>query len=195
MVKNERELAVQFGARLFEVKKNSAAARKLVKSSIEHSERPFAEAQCGFLEDASSRQVNEVRLGRFCESFSCSGCGKYVVAAIDNHFVVMEADTLSEKLPFKSRASLVKSVCFLPQSSKIIFGSMDGTVHVWDLNKPDADELALEGQRHGGWVTSVRGSPDGSRVSSGSDDKTVRLWRLQEESSEAEGTNRSKWIS
>ena len=67
-MQNEQELAVHLGGRLFDVQKSSVTARKLVESAIANSQRPFAEARCGFLPDARSGQVNEVHLGGFCRS-------------------------------------------------------------------------------------------------------------------------------
>ncbi|CRZ17147.1 WD40 repeat domain-containing protein [Mycolicibacterium neworleansense] len=71
-------------------------------------------------------------------------------------------------LPF-----VVRSVAFSPDGSRIVSGSADSVVQVWD---------AVSGQpvgtpmRHGDRVTSVAFSPDGSRIVSGSADNSVRVW-------------------
>ncbi|MFW6437588.1 MAG: TIR domain-containing protein [Armatimonadota bacterium] len=67
----------------------------------------------------------------------------------------------------------VNSVAVSPDGQRIVSGSSDNTVRVWDANS--GEELAcLRG--HEAWVTSVTFCPDGCRVVSGSGDKTVRVW-------------------
>jgi WD40 repeat protein len=67
----------------------------------------------------------------------------------------------------------VTSVAFSPDGQRVISGSEDKTVHVWDLAS-GTQLLCLRG--HEDWVTSVAYSPDGQRIVSGSGDKTVRVW-------------------
>ena len=76
-------------------------------------------------------------------------------------------------LVLKGHESNVMSVAFSPDGSRIVSGSVDSTVRLWDV--ASGEELAvLKG--HEGSVMSVAFSPDGSRIVSGSWDNTVRLW-------------------
>ena len=62
---------------------------------------------------------------------------------------------------------------FSPDGSRIVSGSYDNTVRVWDAM--NGDELkSLSGHTSG--VNSVTFSPDGSYIVSGSDDNTVLVW-------------------
>ena len=65
----------------------------------------------------------------------------------------------------------VNSVAYSPDGKRIVSGSMDNTVKVWDAAKGQ-EALSLKG--HTGAVTSVAFSPDGKRIVSGSADKTVK---------------------
>ena len=64
------------------------------------------------------------------------------------------------------------SVSFSPDGSRIVSGSQDNTVRVWD-SQTGVELMKLEG--HTSYVTSVSFSPDGSRIVSAGD-YTVRVW-------------------
>ncbi len=68
---------------------------------------------------------------------------------------------------------LVTSIAFIPpNSARILSGSDDGTVRVWDVG--GGNQVASLG--HGGPVTSVAVSSDGQRYASGSANNTAKLW-------------------
>ena len=60
-----------------------------------------------------------------------------------------------------------------PDGKRIVSGSVDNTVKVWDADK--GTEIAHPQGAHRP-VTSVAFSPDGKRIVSGSQDKTVKVW-------------------
>jgi WD40 repeat protein len=66
-------------------------------------------------------------------------------------------------------------VRFSPDGKRVVSGSDDATVRVWDVETCQA--TLLEGHTDG--VRSVAFSPDGNRVVSGSYDKTVRVWDVK----------------
>ncbi|KZP17409.1 WD40 repeat-like protein, partial [Athelia psychrophila] len=68
----------------------------------------------------------------------------------------------------------VNSVAFSPDGTKIVSGSDDKTVRVWDAVTGQAALPPLEG--HEDWVMSVAFSPDGTEIVSRSSQGTVRLW-------------------
>jgi len=65
------------------------------------------------------------------------------------------------------------SVAFSPDGVRIVSGSYDKSVRVWDAST-GAELKLLNG--HTRAVNSVAFSPDGTRIVSGSDDKSVRVW-------------------
>ena len=66
----------------------------------------------------------------------------------------------------------VNSVAWSPDGTKIVSGSDDNTIRVWDVS--NNDHIKLEGHTEGVW--SVAWSPDGTMIVSGSEDKTIRIW-------------------
>ena len=67
----------------------------------------------------------------------------------------------------------VDSVAFSPDGKRLVSGSRDDTVKVWDA-QTGQEALSLKG--HTNTVSSVAFSPDGKRIVSGSWDKTVKVW-------------------
>ena len=67
----------------------------------------------------------------------------------------------------------VNSVAYSPDSTKIISGSGDNTIKIWDANTGECLKT-LEGHSYG--VYSVAYSPDGTKIISGSHDKTIKIW-------------------
>lgn len=72
----------------------------------------------------------------------------------------------------------VLSVVFSWDGTKIVSGSADMTVRVWDAVTGMVQTVMSERRGHTSRVLSVAISRDGSRVASGSADKTVRVWKL-----------------
>jgi WD40 repeat protein len=79
----------------------------------------------------------------------------------------------------------VNAVAFSQDGSRVVSGSFDETVRIWNVMMGKA-EAELKG--HTNWVTSIAFSQDGSRVVSGSNDKTVRIWNVMMGKVEAELT-------
>jgi predicted Zn finger-like uncharacterized protein len=69
----------------------------------------------------------------------------------------------------------VASLAFTPDACKLLSGSSDRTMRLWDVATAQCLRV-FEG--HTDWVTSVAVSPDGHWAMSGGNDGTVRIWNL-----------------
>ncbi|CUA78464.1 putative WD repeat-containing protein alr3466 [Nostoc sp, PCC 7120] [Rhizoctonia solani] len=76
--------------------------------------------------------------------------------------------------PFKGHTSVVSSIRFSSDGSRLVSGSEDKTVRVWDVERGTTIVGPLKG--HTSYVRSIALSPDDSQIVSGSDDGTLRLW-------------------
>ncbi|KIK38133.1 hypothetical protein CY34DRAFT_809670 [Suillus luteus UH-Slu-Lm8-n1] len=74
----------------------------------------------------------------------------------------------------RGHTSSVWSVSFSPDGTRIVTGSQDNTVRLWDAVTGEPVGGPLRG--HTSAVTSVSFSPDGSHIVTCSHDETVRLW-------------------
>ncbi|KAL0947042.1 hypothetical protein HGRIS_013187 [Hohenbuehelia grisea] len=71
-----------------------------------------------------------------------------------------------------------KSVAFSPDGTKIVSGSYDGAVRVWDVERGEQVCTLLEDHEHGG-VMSVAFSLDGTKLMSGFENDTIRVWDVE----------------
>ena len=75
---------------------------------------------------------------------------------------------------FEGHTDEVASVGFSPDGARIVSGSFDRTIRIWDAKTGKALSEPFKG--HTGSVSSVGFSPDGARIVSGSHDRTLKIW-------------------
>src|SRR6266702_4156897 len=68
----------------------------------------------------------------------------------------------------------VDSIALSSDGQRIVSGSSDGTIRVW--NATTGETVAGPFSGHSNWVRSVAFSPDGQHIVSGSFDRTIRVW-------------------
>ncbi|CAE6422011.1 unnamed protein product [Rhizoctonia solani] len=105
----------------------------------------------------------------------------YLASGSDDCTVRVWDPTTGEILfgPFKSHSHLVRSIAFSPDNARIVSGSKDGLVCLWDLRTPQRTRTfdALPG--HTKQIKSLDISPDGTRLLSGAIDRTICVWDLE----------------
>ena len=86
-------------------------------------------------------------------------------------FIYLNKD--ESPLTLEGHTGCVNSVAYSPDGTKIISGSWDKTIKIWNANYGVCLQT-LEG--HSSFVGPVAYSPDGTKIISGSEDETVKIW-------------------
>ncbi|MEL6938245.1 MAG: hypothetical protein AAFO84_03530, partial [Cyanobacteria bacterium J06598_1] len=94
--------------------------------------------------------------------------------------------------PFESHRASVNAVAFSPKGDRIVSGSNDNTLRLWDL---EGNVICKPFEGHSDWVYSVTFSPQGDRIVSGSNDNTLRLWDLEGNPIGEPFEGHSDWVS
>jgi len=117
------------------------------------------------LADAKYREANIQRVHELLESCpnDLRGWEWYRL----NHIMDQSVMTL------RGHSDEVHGIAVSPDGKRIISGSADKTVKVWD-SATGAELMTLHG--HNDWISSVAFSPDGKRIISGSGDNTIKVW-------------------
>src|SRR5258706_13039020 len=77
-------------------------------------------------------------------------------------------------IEWTGHAESIMSVIYSPNGARVVTGSYDKTIRIWDAESGATVGEPLTG--HNGTVYSVAYSPDGQHIISGSSDRTIRIW-------------------
>ena len=138
------------------------------------------QADARFREATSLRLVSEAqsmlagtRSGGDVRAFEQLLVGRRLAEAPDDGPLLNALVEKIDTLKIAETTSEVSSVAFTPDGKRIVSGSADTTVRVWDAGtgQPVGQPITAPSE-----VSSVAFSPDGTRIVSGSADTTVRVW-------------------
>ncbi|ETO18853.1 hypothetical protein RFI_18389, partial [Reticulomyxa filosa] len=124
---------------------------------------PYAILDYAFLEGTSPKEaiLDNVSLLRACLSYT-----DFTIASVNQV-------NFGEYCYLKGHSGNVNSVRFSPDGRKIVSGSKDKTIRLWDLSSGKQIQSL---KCHTNYVCFVHFSHDGNMIASGSGDKTIQLW-------------------
>jgi glucose repression regulatory protein TUP1 len=115
-----------------------------------------------------------------CVTFSPNG--KLLATGSKNLSQLFDIETGAEIMQFiqtpdekDEENRYVRAVCFSPNDDKIVTGSEDSKIVLWDL---ETQEKITDFAGHTHEIYSIDYSPRGDLIASGSGDKTIKLWNV-----------------
>jgi predicted NACHT family NTPase len=129
-----------------------------------------------------SPQLNGVSLnsGVLIDDMTSASGTRFAIAAFAFIFFLLFVDDTQAQGTAKlaivaqiAHTELVDSVAFSPDGARVLSGSGDNTLKLWDAA---SGQLIRTFEGHTRGVSSIAFSPDGARVLSGGGDKTLKLW-------------------
>ncbi|MFV0297045.1 MAG: protein kinase domain-containing protein [Hyphomicrobiaceae bacterium] len=102
--------------------------------------------------------------------------GRVAAAHRDGTISVVNQDTGTTAARFKSGANGVRSILFAGSTVELAIGSNQGTVELWNIEKPESATKVFDG--HDGAVVALAYAERGPFIASGGRDGTIRLWHL-----------------
>ncbi|EUC53951.1 vegetative incompatibility protein HET-E-1, putative, partial [Rhizoctonia solani AG-3 Rhs1AP] len=146
----------------------------------------------------SGQLVSSIRSQEaFLRTFAFSPDGSYnVVSELlseihDSPIMYQRITQTGEPTPWCSKGdtSTIILIQFSHDGSRIVSGSDDNTVHIWDAQTGDSVFGPLKG--HIKRVTAIAYSPDGTYIASASEDVSIRVWDV---STQLESAPLIEWV-
>ena len=171
-------VSIMMGCRAEQARQQEASARKQVEQALIRAENA---------EKAAEEKSEELRRTLYVNSIQLADA-KYREANIHRVHELLDAcpedlrgwewyrlrhiSDLS-RMTLLGHGDWISSIAFSPDGKRIVSGSGDKTIKVWDAATGD-ELMTLRGHKE--YVKSVAFGPDGKRIVSGSGDKTIKIW-------------------
>jgi WD40 repeat protein len=110
-------------------------------------------------------------------SIAVSPDGQYALSYGGGLLAETVISTGRARLGWERHAGSVTAAAWVPGTDRVISGSSDGTLRLWDLTTGESLR-AITGAELGAWCVAV--SPDGSRAAAGCKDGVLREFRIED---------------
>jgi hypothetical protein len=107
-------------------------------------------------------------------SLGVSSAGQLAAGTEGGPVLLWSPGAAGDPIVLQGHTSAVTSLSFAPDGSRMASASLDGSVRLWDVRRPDHKPIELRG--HTGWVWAVAFMADGETLVSGGADRSVRVW-------------------
>ncbi len=174
VAEGQRTFQFQVCGRLRNSREDSAIVDAYLKSVQEHTPKPYLLPVSAFFPDLSTTPIMEIRVGRRGHYLACSPCERYVAVGAGKEVVLAEIATGEILQRLLGHTANIWCMSFLAGSKRIVSGSNDRMIFVWEWEFSDAPVQVLEGHTHN--ITGIAVSGNGERILSSSLDKTLRIW-------------------
>jgi len=121
---------------------------------------------------AETDPVNALKL--VLASWPIVETSQFPVPAFAYEAISAALDNTRRHMVLRGHEGAVRSLAVSPDGRRIVSGSSDGTLRLWDAETGEALVDPMRG--HQGEIFSVAFSPDGNRIASGGSDHTLRVW-------------------
>ncbi len=136
--------------------------------------KPYLKPVSTFFPELDDALMMEIPLGGWCCCVASSPCGRYIAAGAGADIVVAKSSTGEVLWRLRGHSDAVTCVAFAAAGKKIMSGSEDKKIMIWEWEASESAVQVLEG--HKGEVTGIAANSDGGRIYSCSTDGTVRIW-------------------
>ena len=170
--------SVVMGCRAEQARAKEAAARTQVEQALVRAEKAERVAKERAEDYRRSLYFNRIALADFAYRDSNVSRLRELLEACPEDLRGWEWHRLSHisdqsDMTLRGHGDVVWSAAFSPNGKRIVSGSADGTIKMWDA-ATGTEITTIPG--HESLVYSVVFSPDGKRIISGYKDKTVKVW-------------------
>ncbi len=148
--------------RLVTLRKSNGIVDTYLNSVEKYTPKPYLVPVSSFFPELNRALITEIPVGGRCDCVASSPCGRYIAAGAGADILVARSSSGETLRRLRGHAETVSCVAFAAGFEKIVSGSVDGKVMMWDWETSESAVLVLEG--HGGAITSITANRDGGRV-------------------------------
>ncbi len=176
MITGLRVFQFQVCGRLASVRKLNVIVDAYLQSVEKCTPKPYLLPVNSFFLELDSALIMEVPVGPRCLCVANSPCGRYIAVGAEADIVVAER-TCGEILQrLRGHTNVVTCIEFTAGWNKIVSGSADGKIMVWEWESSEWAVQVLEG--HDEYVSGIAVYCDEGHICSCSHDGSMRIWDM-----------------